>query len=267
MTTLVDLTVPLAPIDQSKFPELLKPLLRIIAPEIEYIDNKQGAKIMCALFGCSESELPDGEGWAEDNVKISSHLGTHVDAPLHYGSKCDGKPSKSVDQIQLEDLFLNACVLDLTHKKGTGSAITVDDLKRALEKIEYEIKEKDAVMVRTDHDKFEITDPIKYNYPGLIRESAKWLSDQGALIGGVDALGWDRPFMVMVSEYKRSQDRSHIWDAHFAHRDKEFYVVQQLCNLDKLPVKGFKVAFFPIKLVGASAAPARVVAFLENTEK
>ena len=47
-------------------------------------------------------------------------------------------------------------------------------------------------------------------------------------------------------------------------RKYRFYVVQQLANLQALPPFGFKVAFFPLKIVGASAAPARVVAFVED---
>ncbi len=45
--------------------------------------------------------------------------------------------------------------------------------------------------------------------------------------------------------------------------EKEYYHMEQLVNLDKLPVSGFKVAVFPLKIEGASAAPARVVAILE----
>ena len=59
-------------------------------------------------------------------------------------------------------------------------------------------------------------------------------------------------------------DARHIWDAHYACREVEFYIVQQLINLQELPAHGFKVAFFPLRLVGASAAPARVVAFVET---
>ncbi|MBK9144381.1 MAG: cyclase family protein [Candidatus Melainabacteria bacterium] len=263
MTRLIDLTRSLAPVDESRFPEILKPLLRIIAPEIEYIDNKRGAEIMCALFGCSPSELPEGEGWAEENLTMSSHLGTHVDAPLHYGSTCGGEKARTVDEIPLEDLYLDGVVLDLTHLKGTGKAITVDHLQSALDRIEYKIKKRDAVLLRTDHDKYEITDPVKYSYPGLTAESARFLADQGALVGGTDALGWDRPFMAMIMDYQSTGDKKYIWEAHFAHRQQEFFVVQQLANLEQVPAKGFKVGFFPLKLVGASAAPARVVAFVD----
>ena len=263
MTRLIDLTRPLEPVDESLFPPVLKPLLRILTPQVEFVDNSAGAVVMKEIFGCSDEDLPEGEGWAEENLNISSHLGTHLDAPLHYGSTCGGSPARTVDQIEVDELFMNGVVLDLSAKKGSGSAITVDDLCAALEKIEYQIQPGDAVLIRTDHDKFELTDPVRYNYPGLIRESATWLADSGAKVGGTDALGWDRPFHVMVAEFKRTGSKSHIWDAHFAHRDKEFFVVQQLVNLDSLPPVGFKLGIFPIKLVGTSAAPARVVAFLD----
>jgi kynurenine formamidase len=263
MTELIDLSRPLRHQDKAKLPALLAPLARIIAPDIDFVDHARGAQIMQAIFGCPQSDLRNNEGWAEDDVSLSSHLGTHVDAPWHYGSTCNGEKAKTVDQIPLSDLYLSACVLDLSHLKGTGQAITIEHLQKALEKISYRIQKGDAVLIRTDHDKFDFDNPIKYNYPGLTRESALWLAEQGAKVGGTDALGWDRPFHIMVADYRRTGDKSFIWDAHYAYRDIECYVVQQLTNLDRLPAHGFKVGFFPILLVGASSAPARVVAFLD----
>lgn len=262
MAKLIDLTRPIVTLDKNSFPPMLAPLFRIISPEIDFVRNDRGAEIMCGIFNCSKADLPDGEGWAEEMVTLSSHLGTHVDAPLHYGSTCGGAPAKSVDQIPLEELFCDAVVLDMSHKKGTGDAISVDDLKKALDKVQYQIKEGDAVLIRTDHDKYPLNDALRYNYPGLVRESALYIAECGAKVGGTDALGWDRPFPKMVAEYQMTKDKSLIWDAHFAYREVEVYVIQQLANLDKLPPHGFKVAFFPIPLVGASAAPARVVAFV-----
>lgn len=263
MSRLIDLSRPLGVVDKKKFPAQLMPLYRIISPEIEYVNHGAGAAIMQELFCCSSADLPDGEGWAEENIVLSSHLGTHVDAPWHYGSKTGGLPAKTVDQIPLDDLYCDAVVLDFSSKKGSGQAITVDDLKSALEVISYQIKVGDAVLIRTDHDQYELEDPLRYQYPGMIRESAQWLADQGAKIGGTDATGWDRPFHVMIGDFLRTKDKQYIWDAHYAHRDKEFYVVQQLTNLNRLPTHGFKVGFFPLNIVGASAAPARVVAFID----
>ncbi len=264
MQTLIDLTRPLEIVDKKDFPAILMPLYRIISPEIDFVDHGRGAKIMQEIFGCPLTDLPDGEGWAEENLSISSHLGTHVDAPWHYGSTCNGERAKTVDEIPLSDLYCDGVVLDLSHLKGTGKGITIDDLTNCLSKIPYEIKPGDAALIRTDHDKFALNDPMRYFYPGLTRESALWLAEKGIKVGGTDATGWDRPFPVMVNDYKVTGDKCHIWDAHFAYREAEVYVVQQLVNLNKLPAKGFKVAFFPLKLVGASAAPCRAVAFVEG---
>lgn len=266
---LVDLTRPLEQIPVEDFPEQLRPLYRIICPQIEYVDHAHGARIMSEIFGCSPEDLPEAEGWTEENLVFSTHLGTHVDAPWHYGSTTgfeDQERSKAitVDEIPLEELYLDAVVLDLTHLKGTGAGISRADLEAALDKINYRIKAGDAVLIRTDHDKMPITTPLRYNYPGLTADSASYLAECGAIVGGTDALGWDRPFHVMVAAYKGSMDRSLIWDAHYALRRYRFYVVQQLANLDQLPSSGFKVAFFPLKIKGASAAPARVVAFVDG---
>lgn len=169
MTKLVDLTRPLKMLDKEKFPHVLSPLYRIISPEIEFVGHAEGAKIMGQFFGCTEQDLPDGEGWAEDNLSISSHLGTHVDAPWHYGSTCGGAPAKTIEQIPLEDLYCDAVVLDMTSKKLTGQGITIEDLQAALDVVSYEIKCGDAVLIRTDHDKFDLLDPSRYAYPGMIR--------------------------------------------------------------------------------------------------
>lgn len=259
---LVDLTRKLEIVDKENFPRQLMPLYRIISPEIEYIDHAAGAKIMQQIFQCHSSDLPCGEGWAEENVQISSHLGTHVDAPWHYGSTSGDMPARTVDEIPLEELYCDTFVLDFSSKKGSGMAITVADLEAELEHIQYSIKEGDACLIRTDHDKYALNDPMRYNYPGLIAESAKWLSDHGVKVGGTDATGWDRPFHIMVADWLCTKNKEKIWDAHYAHRAKDFYVVQQLSGLDQLPAHGFKTAFFPIPLSKASAAPARVVAFI-----
>ncbi len=264
---LVDLSRPLEQIPIEQFPEQLRPLYRIICPQIEYVNHNHGAAIMCEIFGCEPHDLPEGEGWTEENLSISTHLGTHVDAPWHWGSNTgDGAEQTraiTVDEIPLEELYLDGVVLDLSHLKGTGAGISVGDLEQALDKIGYRIKVGDAVLIRTDHDKFGLTEAIRYNYPGLTAASASYLAECGAIVGGTDALGWDRPFHIMVAAYKGSMDRSLIWDAHYAMRRYRFYVVQQLTNLDQLPPFGFKVSFFPLKIKGASAAPARVVAFVE----
>ena len=97
----------------------------------------------------------------------------------------------------------------------------------------------------------------------MTREGTLYLAELGGKVLGTDALGWDRPFMEMARAFKETGDASEIWDGHFAGRDREVFIVQQMTNLDALPPSGFKVGFFPLYLAGLSAAPARVVAFVE----
>ena len=62
--------------------------------------------------------------------------------------------------------------------------------------------------------------------------------------------------------FRETGDRSTIWDGHFAGRENEVFIVQQIHNLAALPPNGFKVGFFPLPLARCSASPARVVAFV-----
>jgi kynurenine formamidase len=97
----------------------------------------------------------------------------------------------------------------------------------------------------------------------MSRASTLHLTRQGATILGTDAVGWDLPFGVMAKKFQESKDSSVLWDGHKAIVEREAFIVQQMCNLGALPLSGFMVGFFPIKLARCSAAPARVVAFVD----
>src|SRR6201981_2583529 len=51
-------------------------------PTIQYIDHQQGLSRMLQLFeGLKAEDLPDVPGWAVEQVNLSTHNGTHLDAP------------------------------------------------------------------------------------------------------------------------------------------------------------------------------------------
>ena len=262
---LIDLTRTLRGSDYERLPEPVKPSSSVLVPKLEFFHPRdRGADVMCQIFGCERDDLPAGEGWGEERVSINSHIGTHVDAPLHYGSMCEGQPARTIEQIELEELFCDTLVLDLRELAVPGEAIEVAALDEALLRCGGTVTDGCAVLLRTGMERFGLEDLRYYNYPGMTRESTLHLANLGAKVLGTDALGWDRPFGVMRRAFRESGDRSLIWDGHFAGREREVFIVQQLVNLDQLPGHGFKVGFFPIKLADCSAAPARVVAFLPN---
>ena len=68
---------------------------------------------------------------------------------------------------------------------------------------------------------------------------------------------------MLLQKAKETGNSELFWEAHLVGRDKEYCNMEQLVNLDELPHEGFKVAVFPLKIVGASAAPARVAAIFD----
>ena len=260
---LVDLTRPLDPKDIEKFPENRRAGVATMVPEIEYQrPAHEGADAVCQNFGCTREDLPDGEGWGAERLHINTHLGTHVDAPLHYGSTCEGKPARTITDIKLEELYVDGLVLDLRGMVKPNEGIEIDALKAAIRNNGAPITPGCALMLRTGQEQYDFGDPEFFQYPGMTREGTLFLASTGAKILCTDALGWDRPFHVIRRTFRETKDRATIWDGHFAGREKEVFIVQQIWNLAGVPKNGFKVGFFPLPLARCSASPARVVAFV-----
>ena len=260
---LVDLTRTLDATDFERLPEPVRPLATVLVPQVDfYGPESRGADAMCALFNCQRHHLPDGEGWGEERLTMNSHIGTHVDAPLHYGSHCEGKPARTIEEISLDELYCDGLVLDLRELARPLEGISVAALQRALDSNGGTITPGCAILLRTGMEQYRLSDLRFYAYPGMTRDGTLFLAGLGAKVLGTDAVGWDRPFFVMRRAFEESGDPRQIWDGHFAGRDREVFIVQQLENLKSLPRHGFKVGFFPIKLARCSAAPARVVAFV-----
>ncbi|MCX8021313.1 MAG: cyclase family protein [Syntrophorhabdaceae bacterium] len=248
---IIDLSVPILP----------TPPEAMLKVTIEYSSHEEGAKRDGAFFGISPEDLPEGRFAAVEFVTLTTHSGTHLDAPYHYGPLSEGRPAKRIDEVPLEWCFGDGVVLDFTNKRP-GDEIGIDDYKKALEKIDYRLKPFDIVLVMTGASRYYGTPEYPNMHPGNTRESTLWLIDQGIKVMGIDAWGWDRPFSVMVEEVKKGI-KGRIWAAHFAGKEKEYCHIENLTNLDKIPRPyGFKVAVFPIKVPKAGGAWVRAVAIL-----
>lgn len=259
---LVDLTRLLDAADLERLPERYRGWSGNLVPNVEPIRPwGEGAQVMCAIFGCERHQLPNGEGWGDERLRITTHTGTHVDAPLHYGSTSEGRPARTISDIALEELFVDAVVLDL-RGSPPSQGISVPALEAAIAAMGAPVPKGGAVLIRTGQEAFALSDDGFFRYPGMTREGTLFLAGLGAKVLGTDALGWDRPFPAMRRAFEATGDPAEIWDGHFAGREREVFIVQQLSNLAALPPSGFKVGFFPLRLHGCSAAPARVVAFV-----
>ena len=226
--------------------------------------HDQSAQLMASFFGASPAEhLPNGLGWANDNVTLNAHAGTHVDAPWHYYPTCGGEKARTIDELPLEWFFQDGVVLDMRHKER-GGLISTADVQDALQKINYTHKPFDIGMIHTGADKEWGQASYFEAGAGMSAEATRWLIAQGIRVMGIDAWGWDQPFWAMKKRFEETGDPAVIWEAHRVGIDLEYCQIEKLANLDQLPRPfGFKVACFPVKLAGGSGGWTRVVAIFE----
>lgn len=226
---------------------------------IHYSSHIDGTK-MAEPAGVKKEDFPGGIGLASEELTLITHVGTHLDAPYHFGPKVEGKPAKTIDQVPLEWCIGNGVVLDLTHKED-NAPISKADIEKAIEKINYKIQPWDIVLIRTGRDKLWGSGNYPWVHPGMTREATLFLLDKGVKIIGTDAYGFDRPFPVMFKETLEG-NKAALWPAHFTGRDKEYLHIEKLANLEKLPNHGFILMAFPILIERASAGWVRAIALI-----
>lgn len=224
-------------------------------------------KLMLRALGLPFRLMPKNfEGWADDSIrKLGVHATTHIDAPVHYGPTCEGKPAEGIDALPLERCIGPGVVLDMSHK-AEGDPITVADLKAELARIETDIEEGTITLIRTDRDHFQDAPDFWKRGTGMSAEATEWLIDQGSRVMGIDQWGWDVPFQFHITRSKAENRDDLFWEAHRVGIQKPYWHMEQLTNLAALPATGFTVYVLPLKLAGASAAPARVIAILNDAK-
>jgi kynurenine formamidase len=248
---LVDLSLPIRS-DPAEMPEPLR-------TEIEYVDHAGGAAQIQALFGVGPELLRDGEGWTTETfLRFGTHNSTHVDAPWHYNSTIGGERGQAIDELPLDWFLAPGVVIDATDRADGESLSAADIADRSPRPLE----ERDIVLVHTGRDAY--ADDLDYvaRGPGVTAEATRWLFEQGVRVMGIDAWGWDEPLHLQAEEAKRTGEAGVFWAAHQV--DLPYAQIERLANLAELPLQGFQVACFPLRIERASAAPARVVAILPD---
>jgi kynurenine formamidase len=250
---IIDLSAPIV----ASPPETPEPL----RTEISFSSHAEGAQAIEGMLGVPPHLLRDGEGWAvEEFTRLGTHNTTHVDAPWHYNSTIRGERAQTIDELPL-DWFLNPGVLLDFHTKDDGAAITEAEVQTELGRIAHELHPGEIVLVRTGRDAFIEAPDYMVRGPGVTAAATRWLYDQGVRVMGIDAWGWDAPLNIQAEHAKERDEPGVFWAAHQA--DIPYCQIERLANLGELPPAGFEVACFPLRIVGGSAGPARVVAILD----
>ena len=239
------------------------------APKIQYFTHENTFEQIQPFFpGLRKEDLPDGEGWAVELVNLSTHNGTHLDAPYHFHSTMDRalgakKPAIAIHEVPLEWCFQPAVKLDFRHF-ADGYVATARDVEAELTRIGHSLTPLDIVLVNTSAgDAYGRPDYVARGC-GMGREATLYLLERGVRVTGTDGWSWDAPFLHTAKRFATTGDASIIWEGHKASREIGYCHIEKLHNLESLPGNGFLVACFPVKIRAASAGWTRAVAILEG---
>ena len=185
----------------------------------------------------------DKHGFAEMKVEMVLHSGTHIDAPCHIL-----KDTKSLDQFPLDKFIGKAIVIPCHDRKE----IDVEFLKP----YEKKISMVDFVLFYTGWQENWKTEKYYNNCPTPTQEAAEWLTKFNLKGIGIDSFSVDK----IVSAHIVTQENL---PNHYILLEKEFILIENLTNLDKLPDYIFIFQCIPLKIENADGSPVRAMAIID----
>jgi len=182
------------------------------------------------------------DGYNLELLFLSTHTGTHMDAPYHFLEK-----GAKIHEISLKKL-VSETVLIKSKKKG-GESITKTDIQN-FEKKHGKIVSFSSVIFYTGWQKNLQKKYYFTKNPGLSVSAAKYLASKKINLVGVDSpsidLGKDSKFSV-----------------HQIFAKKGILIVENLSNLEKIKSAKFHLVVLPLKLKNTTGSPVRAIAFVE----
>jgi len=179
------------------------------------------------------------DGYNLELIFLSSHTGTHLDAPYHFVERGVG-----IDKIPLSKLIINAVICRV--KKRPNESITQRDI------VDFETRNGTiypnmAIVFETGWSKNLAKKDYFTKNPGLSSSAARYLLKKKISLVGVDSpsidMGKDSKFLV-----------------HHILLKGGILILENLCNLDKIPKSRFRLIVLPLKLKDATGSPVRAVA-------
>jgi kynurenine formamidase len=203
----------------------------------------------------AEGMTEGGYYYSAYNFAGAEHGGTHLDAPVHFA---EGR--QTADQIPLGNLIGPAVVVDVSARAANDPDYLagVSDFE-AFEAAHGEIQPRSIVLLRTgwgsrwpDRQAYLGTDMVGpeavagLHFPGLAPEGARWLLSRDIMAIGIDTPSIDR-------------GQSTTFESHQILYTQNIPGFENVANLEAMPQTGGYVVALPMKIVGGSGGPLRIV--------
>jgi kynurenine formamidase len=180
-------------------------------------------------------------GYNITQISMSTHQGTHLDAPFHFYD--DGK---TIDQMALDRFYGPASLIDLAPGSNlpAKAPITLELLLPHANLFQPNAK----LIYRTGWDRAFGTPEFFSDFPTLTLEAAQWIAERKIGLLGMDtptpSTAWKEVHLVLLQA------------------GVEIVIVEGLTNLDRLPGQ-FTFAGFPLNIKGRDGSPIRAVAIVD----
>ncbi len=180
-------------------------------------------------------------GYNITELSLSTHQGTHLDAPFHFYD--DGK---TLDQMSLDQFYGPASLVDLAPGSAleSGTPLTVEMFAAH----EHKFTEGAKIIYRTGWDRMFGKPEFFSDFPTLTLESAQWMADRKIGLIGMDtptpSTDWKECHLILL------------------HEDVEMVIVEGLTRLETLP-ESFTFIGFPMNIKGRDGSPIRAVAMVD----
>lgn len=180
--------------------------------------------------------------YLSEAIFTSTHIGTHIDAPLHFNSE-----GITVAKIPLERVVIENNAKILSIKKNDDEQIEVEDLKK------YDIQSGDTIIINTGWSSNRFDEKYYKRNPGLSKDAANYLSKIP-----INLVGIDSPSIDPANNLE--------FDSHKILASKNILIVENLINLERISdnnsYMNFTFVALPLRIKNCSGSPIRAIAIV-----
>jgi kynurenine formamidase len=188
---------------------------------------------------------PPAEGFQTRMIMMVDHMGTHVDAPLHFFQEGD-----ALEKVPVESLMGSAYFFDVS-TRGKDTAVRAQDLIAAEKRNDIQMQPDDIALIRAWDGGWG--EKGFYECRGMTRDAVEWLLTRRPKAVGIDLATLDD---LMPCDPTRP--------AHYEFLKRKLPIIEDLVNLEQLRTPRFQFTGLPLKIRGLTGSPIRAIAIEED---